>query len=98
MCDTCLFLLMIRRPPGSTRTDTLFPYTTLCRSVLLGGFAALSGLITLDAVAHAIGVKCKGKVAAANIAAASEAFACIQRGMEEPAHADRKSTRLNSSH
>src|SRR3546814_4917496 len=23
---------MIRRPPGSTRTDTLFPYTTLCRS------------------------------------------------------------------
>src|SRR3546814_14541418 len=26
------FLLMIRRPPGSTRTDTLFPYTTLFRS------------------------------------------------------------------
>src|SRR3546814_10556979 len=24
---------MIRRPPISTRTDTLFPYTTLCRSV-----------------------------------------------------------------
>src|SRR3546814_18927356 len=27
-----LFVLMIRRPPRSTRTDTLFPYTTLCRS------------------------------------------------------------------
>src|SRR3546814_13521842 len=26
---------MIRRPPRSTRTDTLFPYTTLFRSVLL---------------------------------------------------------------
>src|SRR3546814_2436295 len=26
------FLLMIRRPPRSTRTDTLFPYTTLFRS------------------------------------------------------------------
>src|SRR3546814_18468955 len=26
------FFLMIRRPPRSTRTDTLFPYTTLCRS------------------------------------------------------------------
>src|SRR3546814_9369943 len=25
---------MIRRPPRSTRTDTLFPYTTLFRSVL----------------------------------------------------------------
>src|SRR3546814_12973385 len=28
------FLLMIRRPPRSTRTDTLFPYTTLFRSCL----------------------------------------------------------------
>src|SRR3546814_10578826 len=27
---------MIRRPPGSTRTDTLFPYTTLCRSAAMG--------------------------------------------------------------
>src|SRR3546814_15662807 len=27
------FLLMIRRPPRSTRTDTLFPYTTLFRSL-----------------------------------------------------------------
>src|SRR3546814_12898276 len=28
----CFFFLMIRRPPLSTRTDTLFPYTTLFRS------------------------------------------------------------------
>src|SRR3546814_17930754 len=28
----CLFFLMIRRPPRSTRTDTLLPYTTLFRS------------------------------------------------------------------
>src|SRR3546814_1481098 len=28
---------MIRRPPRSTRTDTLFPYTTLCRSPLARG-------------------------------------------------------------
>src|SRR3546814_3853555 len=38
MCDLWLhsvcyfFFLMIRRPPRSTRTDTLFPYTTLFRS------------------------------------------------------------------
>src|SRR3546814_17343999 len=37
---------MIRRPPRSTRTDTLFPYTTLFRSIILSvpsreeGFAA----------------------------------------------------------
>src|SRR3546814_12534821 len=30
------FVLMIRRPPRSTRTDTLFPYTTLFRSPDLG--------------------------------------------------------------
>src|SRR3546814_13103565 len=30
------FFLMIRRPPSSTRTDTLFPYTTLLRSGGLG--------------------------------------------------------------
>src|SRR3546814_6878730 len=28
----CFYFLMIRRPPRSTRTDTLFPYTTLFRS------------------------------------------------------------------
>src|SRR3546814_14887140 len=33
MVDHCyFFFLMIRRPPRSTRTDTLFPYTTLFRS------------------------------------------------------------------
>src|SRR3546814_11646039 len=31
----CFFFLMIRRPPRSTRTDTLFPYTTLFRSLRL---------------------------------------------------------------
>src|SRR3546814_2706037 len=32
MCLLIFFFLMIRRPPRSTRTDTLFPYTTLFRS------------------------------------------------------------------
>src|SRR3546814_15164750 len=31
----CFFFLMIRRPPSSTLTDTLFPYTTLFRSLFL---------------------------------------------------------------
>src|SRR3546814_5400750 len=36
------FFLMIRRPPRSTRTDTLFPYTTLFRSArIMGGVRAL---------------------------------------------------------
>src|SRR3546814_16189769 len=31
----CFFFLMIRRTPRSTRTDTLFPYTTLFRSFVI---------------------------------------------------------------
>src|SRR3546814_3918090 len=34
MISVLFFCLMIRRPPRSTRTDTLFPYTTLFRSHL----------------------------------------------------------------
>src|SRR3546814_12658717 len=42
--DICFsfFFLMIRRPPRSTRTDTLFPYTTLFRSLR----AIFSGFVT----------------------------------------------------
>src|SRR3546814_5883405 len=43
---------MIRRPPRSTRTDTLFPYTTLFRSRRFGGDAAAIAL-TLPVAASA---------------------------------------------
>src|SRR3546814_4740765 len=33
MCRCIFFVLRRRRPPRSTRTDTLFPYTTLFRSI-----------------------------------------------------------------
>src|SRR3546814_9889464 len=41
------FFLMIRRPPRSTRTDTLFPYTTLVRSAAVAG--ARTGVASLRA-------------------------------------------------
>src|SRR3546814_15897977 len=41
--DDCLFLLMIRLPPRSTRTDTLFPYTTRFRSPHPVGRGAAAG-------------------------------------------------------
>ena len=59
----------------------------LPNAVLLGGFAALSGLITLDAVAHAIRDKFSGAVAEGNVAAASEAHDFVQRQMQELSHA-----------
>src|SRR3546814_6061584 len=42
-----MFFLMIRRPPRSTRTDTLFPYTTLFRSM-----RALSPLVSCGVAAQ----------------------------------------------
>src|SRR3546814_11067740 len=42
--DFCFLFLMIRRPPRSTRTDTLFPYTTLFRSALLEILHALGNI------------------------------------------------------
>jgi pyruvate ferredoxin oxidoreductase gamma subunit len=59
----------------------------LPNAVLLGGFAALSGLVSLEAVSHAIGVKFSGTVAASNIAAAAEAFEFVRQEMRELAHA-----------
>src|SRR3546814_6727857 len=50
-------LLMIRRPPRSTRTDTLFPYTTLFRSYagfLQAGYKfSLSDTISVDGMVGA---------------------------------------------
>src|SRR3546814_6560052 len=45
-----LFFLMIRRPPRSTRTDTLFPYTTLFRSRVGVGDQYLVGILVPDVV------------------------------------------------
>ena len=59
----------------------------LPNAVLLGGFAALSRLVSLDAVAHAIRHTFKGAVAEGNVAAAAEAFAYVERELEELAHA-----------
>src|SRR3546814_18309558 len=46
--DSCcsFFFLMIRRPPRSTRTDTLFPYTTLFRSACDTGLSMCLTFVT----------------------------------------------------
>src|SRR3546814_3449793 len=56
------FFLMIRRPPRSTRTDTLFPYTTLFRAggggpVLIGPRSRM--LAALKEVCHAAGLEAR---------------------------------------
>src|SRR3546814_15759742 len=56
-CFCVFFFLMLRRPPRSTRTDTLFPYTTLFRSI-----AAQIGQVDEDLVldvSHVSSIPCE---------------------------------------
>src|SRR3546814_10959171 len=77
------FFLMIRRPPRSTRTDTLFPYTTLFRSVAKE--LKRRGATKEDPATVALGI---------SVDEIQRAKPGIDPGNPE----DRKSTRLNSSH
>src|SRR3546814_14924793 len=56
---------MIRRPPRSTRTDTLFPYTTLFRSYLMSPplvvAYALAGTMDIDLFNEPLGTGKDGK-------------------------------------
>jgi pyruvate ferredoxin oxidoreductase gamma subunit len=54
---------------------------------LLGGFAAVSGVLKLESVIKAINERFSGKVAAGNVAAATEAYETVHKAMEEAAHA-----------
>src|SRR3546814_13714474 len=94
---TLFFFLIIRRPPRSTRTDTLFPDTTLFRSIVQAPFAeAVDGLQQLFEQLRPLvlpgqlrrrgGVQQRLDLADRN--------AAIEPGED----VDRKSTRLNSSH
>src|SRR3546814_21153743 len=83
-----IFFLIIRRPPRSTRTDTLFPYTTLCRSTL----ADLSGGIPVDREYVLDARPEDGVRDAVNVWIEEE------NGLFAMRVGDRKSTRLNSSH
>ena len=59
----------------------------LPNAALLGGFAAISGRISLESVTAAIREKFSGEVAEGNVAAASEAYAYVRGEMREASHA-----------
>src|SRR3546814_12823184 len=101
---------MIRRPTRSTRTDTLFPYTTLFRST---GVASVDAGVADDgdgrllaaheaAQARAVGAGlCGGRVrtlAGRGYRHPAVRVAGGPAARRHPGVGDRKSTRLNSSH
>src|SRR3546814_4747529 len=103
---------MIRLPPRSTRTDTLFPYTTLFRSV--GEDVARDpqfGLEFLEMMQFVEGgaqdeerpalthrLECRRQAAFGQIPKRLAQFITHRRAAYPTLRGDRKSTRLNSSH
>src|SRR3546814_3353164 len=102
---------MIRRPPRSTRTDTLFPYTTLFRSPgtrpLEAHARGQAIAASEDIIGGRIGVprvqRGRADIVADQRRILVEQILDRQREREDlgdlgPVRQDRKSTRLNSSH
>src|SRR3546814_10388972 len=54
-----LYFLMIPLPPRSTRTDTLFPYTTLFRSIAQAPLSSARSSVTNIAFIQPLGIKSK---------------------------------------
>src|SRR3546814_20431262 len=76
------FFLMIRRPPRSTRTDTLFPYTTLFRSPAESGPAAAGDA---GAAGHALGRRGAGDLLRAGrgpVSDRQQSFRARRQGLE----------------
>jgi pyruvate ferredoxin oxidoreductase gamma subunit len=59
----------------------------LPNAALLGAFAALTGVVSLESLENAIRAKFKGTVAEGNVEAARAAFAAARQDSSEPAHA-----------
>src|SRR3546814_19007287 len=95
-----VFFLMTRRPPRSTRTDTLFPYTTLFRSkairkrqkrAIFSFWVVVIDLLCIAAAFMMASYIRLGVVDGKQIPQMVICLMVIYLG-------DRKSTRLNSSH
>src|SRR3546814_21054081 len=96
-----VMFLMIRRPPISTRTDTLFPYTTLFRST--GDILAIDRIKAIHARIPNTHLVMHGSSSVPQelLAEIREHGGDIRETYGVPVEEireDRKSTRLNSSH
>src|SRR3546814_17039411 len=99
---------MIRLPPRSTRTYTLFPYTTLFRSAVVRRegvehLAQQHGVFTLHADAYIVSAdpvgEQRGRVQPQIVRPVCDVFEIGGiHGLGLSMKRDRKSTRLNSSH
>src|SRR3546814_15151088 len=106
LINDCLFFLMIRRPPRSTRTDPLFPYSTLFRSDVRVVGDGLQGDVRHGLVDEAATqafvrvLELKVVVTGGHQPLLGQGDGHARGVAGDPAATplDRKSTRLNSSH
>src|SRR3546814_20959699 len=97
------YFLTIRRPPRSTRTDTLFPYTTLFRS-LLGAPAVADAILVVGETTVLDLLRKRRRCDRGSFANEDMGFIKTRSAIRADQHIDRvaqrdrKSTRLNSSH
>src|SRR3546814_5794070 len=97
---------MLRRPPISTRSDTLFPYTTLFRSHALPVALVAAHENSAQGSAIVIAFLDAQRHAVAQLGEFADLDRCAERARAQfelqpligIAREDRKSTRLNSSH
>src|SRR3546814_16972096 len=97
-----MVLLMRRRPPRSTRTDTLFPYTTLCRSIRSFSETILAGVSVFRDLPNA-GLWIHAQLSDREsrnfwLTLLAKLVLVVVGGLLAEWGIDRKSTRLNSSH
>src|SRR3546814_12302248 len=93
----CFFFLIIRRPPRSTRTDTLFPYTTLFRSPLRLKIEDSLAELAFD-LQHDPAMRDRVFRLKAEMLDNPAIERWWMSMWEQMRRGDRKSTRLNSSH
>src|SRR3546814_9818045 len=84
---------MIRRPPRSTRTDTLFPYTTLFRSGCSAGEPRVRIGRAFPRVDGFIGGRLAGRIAAAADRAGNASADAVHRPAHSPGAAKRSAQR-----
>src|SRR3546814_11551163 len=98
-CHYCLFFVMSRHPPRTPRTDTLFPYTTLFRSVERVGTVAFGAAGPGFVAARRGSGRTRTRPRLEGFFGTALADRPhLRRAFRRDRGQDRKSTRLNSSH
>src|SRR3546814_14214309 len=100
LCVLCyfFFFLMIRRPPRSTRTDTLFPYTTLFRSCLMLCDVGFDIVRRRDRQSAALGrgLALKSRAPEVDDAGASRNIVAVYAGSVESGRSEEHTSELQS--